>query len=163
VVGVMEIRPMAADDVPAVLALEQATFSQPWDEEILAAEVQADRRVYLVAGDGQGSIVGYGGLLWNGEEAHVVTLASAKRGSGIGTRLMLALVEAAIERGARHLTLEVRTSNRTAQELYRRFGLAPVGIRSGYYGDEDALVMWAHDIATPGYRARLDEVRRSLR
>ena len=33
-------------------------------------------------------------------------------------------------RGARHLTLEVRVGNEPALALYRRFGLAPVGVRA---------------------------------
>ena len=161
-VGVIEIRPMVPEDLPAVLGLERATFAQPWDEEILRTEIVTDNRVYLVA-DADGEIAGYGGLLWDGDEAHVVTLASSVRRRGLGTRLMLGLVEAALEHGACHLTLEVRTSNRPAQDLYRKFGMAPVGIRSGYYGDEDALIMWAHDIATPEYRARIESIRKDLR
>ena len=48
-------------------------------------------------------------------------------------------------------------SNTGAQELYRRFGFAPAGVRKNYYSDtnEDALIMWANDIDTPEYRARL--------
>ncbi len=47
-----------------------------------------------------------------------------------------------------------------AQELYRRFGFAPAGVRKGYYADtdEDALVMWAHDIDTAEYADRLDAI-----
>jgi ribosomal-protein-alanine N-acetyltransferase len=46
------------------------------------------------------------------------------------------------------MTLEVRVSNERAQNLYRRFGYVPAGVRAGYYGDngEDALVMWCHDV-----------------
>jgi len=161
-VAVMDIRPMVVEDVPAVLTLERETFSQPWDEEILRSEVVAANRVYLVAEGPDGTINGYGGLLLNGDEAHIVTLATSLRGRGLGTRLMLGLVEAGLDHGARYLTLEVRASNRTAQELYRKFGMAPVGIRKEYYSDEDALVMWAPDVAMPEYRARLDEIRRSL-
>ena len=60
--------------------------------------------------------------------------------------------------GAKNLTLEVRVSNRNAQALYQRFGMAPVGVRKRYYKDEDALVMWVHDIDSPEYRERLDEI-----
>jgi len=162
-VVVTDIRPMVVEDVPAVLALEREVFSQPWDEEILRSEVVAPNRVYLVVEAPDGTISGYGGLLLNGDEAHIVTLAALLRGRGLGTRLLLRLVEAGLEHGARHLTLEVRASNRTAQDLYRKFGMAPVGIRKQYYGDEDALVMWAHDVAAPDYRTRLNEIRRSLR
>ena len=60
-------------------------------------------------------------------------------------------------RGATALTLEVRPSNHGAQELYRRFGFAPAGMRKLYYRDpdEDGLIMWAHDIDEPAYLTRL--------
>ena len=56
------------------------------------------------------------------------------------------------------MTLEVRMSNKSAQDLYRRCGFAPVGVRKNYYpeSNEDALVMWVHDIGSPEY-ARLLE------
>src|SRR3954466_11720525 len=77
-----------------------------------------------------------------------------------GPRLLLALIEQAIGRGVRDVTLEVRMSNAAAQTMYRRFGFAPAGVRRGYYVDnaEDAMVMWAHDVDEPGEverRARL--------
>ena len=52
-----------------------------------------------------------------------------------------------------NLTLEVRMSNKGAQDLYRRFGFAPVGVRKNYYQEtnEDALVMWVHEVDTPEY------------
>ena len=75
----------------------------------------------------------------------------------LGTRLLHALATAAIERGAKNLTLEVRASNQAAQELYRSFGFAPAGIRKGYYVEtkEDAIIMWANDVDSPGYAERL--------
>jgi ribosomal-protein-alanine N-acetyltransferase len=53
--------------------------------------------------------------------------------------------------------LEVRASNRPAQELYRAFGFAPAGIRKGYYVEtkEDAIVMWANDVRDEEYAKRL--------
>ena len=67
------------------------------------------------------------------------------------------LAREAVRRGARNLTLEVRVSNEAAKGLYRRFGLAPAGIRKGYYVEsgEDAIVMWAHDIDDDAYSDRL--------
>jgi ribosomal-protein-alanine N-acetyltransferase len=75
---------------------------------------------------------------------------------------MMGLVSAVIEQGARSLTLEVRTSNLAAQSLYHRFGMAPVGVRKQYYRDEDALIMWVHDIDSADYAARLDGIREDL-
>ena len=55
------------------------------------------------------------------------------------------------DREPANLTLEVRSENSEARQFYSQFGLVPVGARPGYYGDDDALIMWAHDIDRPGY------------
>jgi ribosomal-protein-alanine N-acetyltransferase len=72
---------------------------------------------------------------------------------------MLGLIDAALDKGARHLTLEVRSRNRAGISLYQRFGMAPVGVRKGYYGDDDALILWVHDIDSSLYGAKLDSLR----
>ena len=71
-------------------------------------------------------------------------------------------MDRALEVGARHLTLEVRVSNSSAQGLYERFGFRPVGRRKNYYPDEDALVMWATDIDTDEYDVLLEGIRTSM-
>ena len=92
-----------------------------------------------------------------------MTVDPDRKRSGIGTVLMAALCRDALVRGLSALTLEVRVSNEPAIGLYQRFGFAPAGIRKGYYTDsvvggrEDALVMWAHDIADPAFSNRVDE------
>jgi ribosomal-protein-alanine N-acetyltransferase len=58
--------------------------------------------------------------------------------------------------------LEVRVSNRAAQALYQRFGMAPVGVRKAYYQDEDALIMWVHDIDGAEYKHRLRSIEEGL-
>ena len=87
------------------------------------------------------------------DEAHVtnVLVAPEHRRKGVARRLMVALIEAAVDAGATHLTLEVRTRNAAARALYSSLGLAPVGVRPRYYGDDDALIMWVHDIDDPQY------------
>jgi len=58
----------------------------------------------------------------------------------------------------------VRMGNAGAQELYRRFGFVPAGVRKGYYAEtgEDALVMWAHDVDGPAYGERLREIEEDI-
>ncbi len=55
-------------------------------------------------------------------------------------------------------------SNEGAQAMYRRFGFAPAGVRKGYYVEtnEDAIVMWAHDVHTPEYAERLAAIERAI-
>ncbi len=158
------IRDMRRSDIPAVAALEAAIYPQPWSPRVFFDELAMDSREYVVAHDERGSVLGYGGLLLVEEDAHITTVAVAPeaRGHRIGTKLMLSLVDHALEAGARHLTLEVRITNAAAQGLYTRFGFDPVGRRKNYYKDEDALVMWATDIDTDEYTERLDAIRADL-
>ena len=62
------------------------------------------------------------------------------------------------------VTLEVRTSNVVAQQLYRKYGFAVVGLRKGYYSDnhEDALIMTTDAICTAGYQSRFQDLRGRL-
>lgn len=157
------LRPMGPTDLPAVVALEKAVFSDPWSENAFSDELAAAGRHYVVA-EADGRIVGYGGLMVVEDDAHVVTLAveEAARGRSLGTRLMLRLADEALAAGAAHLTLEVRVSNHPAQSLYRRFGFEAVGRRRHYYRDEDALIMWALDIDAEAFQRRLAQIREGL-
>lgn len=160
--GVTEtaIRPVSVADLDAVVAMEKANQGVPWSEGIFRDELAAENRVYLAAADGE-IVIGFGGVMVVGEEAHITNLlvAASARKRGIGLRLMIALIQAALDMGARHLTLEVRSRNQAARALYARLGLVPVGIRKGYYPDDDALIMWAHDIDGDEYGQKLDGLR----
>lgn len=159
----LTIRPMVPADVDVVFGLEQDIYPQPWSRQVFEVEMLQPDRVYRVALL-DGEIAGYGGCMVVVDDAHVTTLAvnPSARGHRLGTRLMLELVVAALDMGARHLTLEVRMSNRAAQQLYAKFGMAPVGVRKDYYRDEDALIMWATDIDSPEYALRLAGIEEAL-
>lgn len=160
---VATFRDMRESDIDEAVDLEQRVYAQAWSPQVFRDELAQSTRRYIVAEVG-GTLVGYGGLMVVGDEAHITTVVvdPDRRQERLGTRLLLVLVDSALEWGASSLTLEVRSSNQAAQALYRRFGMAPVGLRKRYYRDEDALVMWAHDIDTPEYRARLDQIRERL-
>lgn len=149
--GVVVIRSFEEEDIPAIVALELAGQTHPWTAGILGDELAADNRSYVVAETGV--VVGYGGVIVVGEDAHVTNLlvVPERRRQGIGRRILSRLVTNAIGLGAKHLTLEVRRENEAARCLYQRFGLSPVGIRPRYYQGDDALIMWARDIDRPEY------------
>ncbi len=100
-------------------------------------------------------VVGYAGLMFIDEEAHVTTIAVDPAWHGTGSARPPARPgpDRARPRGAPHDPRGAGQQHR-GQALYRRFGLAPVGVRKNYYPEtgEDALVMWAHDIDTRGVR-----------
>jgi len=157
------IRAMSRSDVPTVATLERDIYPQPWSARVFFDELGHANRSYVVATE-DGDIIGYGGLMLVEADAHITTLsvAPASRRRKLGTRILVSLVERAIGRGARHLTLEVRATNTDAQQLYERFGFAPVGKRKGYYAGEDAIVMWALDVDAEEYSVHLDAIRAGL-
>lgn len=157
------LREMRQSDVPAAVEIEQSAYPQPWSEKVFRDELNQPNRTYLVAVTDH-RVVGYGGVMVVGDEAHITTVVvhPEHRGRRIGTRIMLGLVDAARRAGAKSLTLEVRVSNLPAQRLYQRFGMVPVGVRKQYYSDEDGLVMWVHDIDREDYSLRLDSIREEL-
>ena len=75
---------------------------------------------YLVVED-DGKVVGYGGMWFIVDEAHVTNIAIAKahRGRGLGKLLMENMLQFAADSGMAFMTLEVRRSNEVAQNLYR--------------------------------------------
>src|ERR1700730_2915097 len=112
------------------------------------------------------SIVGYAGIWVMTDEAHVTTIASHPdvRGRGIGEFLLVALIHRGMEVGARWMTLEVRASNSTAQNLYRKYPFKEMGVRRRYYSDngEDALVMWTDALDSDSFRTAMDQNERQL-
>ncbi|WP_426574156.1 ribosomal protein S18-alanine N-acetyltransferase [Aquihabitans sp. McL0605] len=152
------VAPMRRRHLPDVLAIEAQVYPRPWSSRLFEDELERTNRVYLVARLGP-TVVGYAGLLMIADDGHVATIAvdPSWQRRGLARTLLVELVRGAMALGANQLTLEVRMSNKGAQELYRSLGFAPAGARKAYYSDngEDALVMWAHDIATPEYEARL--------
>ena len=153
-------RPLVASDLPAVMEIEAAAFVKPWSAALFADELVQPSRRYIAAEAGD-SLCGYGGIMLVGEDATVLTLAVAPawRELGVASRILLELIDVAREDGAGHITLEVRESNLAALDLYAKFGFQTAGTRKRYYGTEDAVVMWAVDIASPEYQQRVTEIR----
>jgi ribosomal-protein-alanine N-acetyltransferase len=108
-------------------------------------------------------ILGFVGLWFMVDEAHVVTIAvaEASRRRGLGEMLLIASIDLAQRRDQEVMTLECRVSNTAAQALYRKYGFRQVGVRKRYYSDndEDALIMTTFPIRTAEYKAEFARLR----
>jgi len=160
------IVPMRRRHLRGVVGIEERTNHRPWSMTLFQGELrQPTSRRYVVALDGH-RVVGFAGLMLTGFEGHITNVAvdPDHRRRHIATRMMVVLFREAMRLGVEDLTLEVRVTNRAAQDMYRRFGFAPGGVRPNYYDDikEDALIMWAHGIGTDDGLERLDELTGSL-
>jgi [ribosomal protein S18]-alanine N-acetyltransferase len=157
---------MALADLGAVHAIEHASFTTPWPDDAYRSEIETNRlATYLVATIGD-AVVGFAGIWLMVDEAHITTFAvdPGWRRRGIGERLLLTLLDASVERGAREATLEVRLSNVAARRLYEKYGFRPVGLRPRYYSDngEDALIMTTEPLGSPDMRERIARLRAAL-
>ena len=156
------IEPMKRAHLSEVMAIDAQCYPIPWSREVYESELaRTDDRLYVIAHPDR--VAGHAGVAFEENEAHIttVTVAPDCRGQGIGARLFLALALAARRRNT-SLALEVAADNPSAQSLYRRFGLAPVGIQRDYYKNmglsPDAVVMRADNIHQPDYADRLVKI-----
>ena len=126
----------------------------------------SNRSVTTVPSPETASIVGFAGLWLMVDEAHVTTIALHPefRGRGLGELLLLNLIDISYSIGAKWVTLEVRVSNYTAQNLYRKYGFREAGLRHRYYSDnqEDAVIMWTDEINSLAYKRKFLELKALL-
>lgn len=144
-------------DMDAIMDIERAAYPLPWSCDSFTSILS---RQGLQCGDyvvqllwarppvGTEAVQGYFVAMLGFEEMHLLNLAVHPDFQAKGCSLLLLqhLRNWAQGYGARALWLEVRESNRRAQEIYRRFGFLPVAMRKHYYptpegGREHAAVM----------------------
>jgi ribosomal-protein-alanine N-acetyltransferase len=158
--------PLRRRHLRSVLRIEQQVYPRPWSLGVFMGELGQHGSRHYVGARAQGRLVGYAGLMFGYDEAHVTNIAvdPAWQRHHVGTRLLVNLFHAALRRPSRDITLEVRVSNTGAQAMYRRFGFETEGLRRNYYAEtgEDALVMWARDIAHPARLAILGDIEQTV-
>ncbi|MFC1967145.1 ribosomal protein S18-alanine N-acetyltransferase [Chloroflexota bacterium] len=110
-------------------------------------------------------VTGFAGIWVLADEAHITNIAVRQRylRRGIGELMLVCLIDLADEMKAEMLTLEVRASNTTAQQLYAKYGFEEVGLRKHYYLDnrEDALLMSTENIHAASFQAQLQGSRKA--
>jgi ribosomal-protein-alanine N-acetyltransferase len=145
------IRPIAPEDIDVVWTIEKLCFSIPWSRQSFVLEIEKNKCARYFVAEDSGVVVGYGGVWLVVDEAHITNIAVHPlfRRRGIGRAILRALMTEAHRIGIEKMTLEVRISNKAAQGLYRKLGFIEMGVRKGYYSDnnEDALIMWNCNIS----------------
>jgi len=138
-------REMDFKDINGVVEIESRSFSSPWTAAMFSEELNNPIAYYIVAVIGQ-EVVGYAGMWLIIDEAHITNIAvdPKHRRKDIASTMIRLLIEKAREMNLKAMTLEVRSGNLQAIELYKRFGFRIEGRRKGYYRKEgeDALIMW---------------------
>jgi [ribosomal protein S18]-alanine N-acetyltransferase len=146
----MHIRAAQAGDVPQMRALEQHSLTAAhWAEREYDAlfSAEAPRRIALVA-VGQFDAQRLQGFIiarCAPQECEIenVVVARERRRRGVGSALVVELLDRAQAEGVTSVLLEVRESNLSARRLYEKTGFSEEGRRSNYYRNpvEDALLL----------------------
>jgi ribosomal-protein-alanine N-acetyltransferase len=139
-------------EIDAILAVEEASFTNPWTREMYLAELDHEGVAFFyVARGAEGRIVGFCSFWRVLDELHINNLAVLPeyRRQGVASALLSRVIEVGAGMGSRRATLEVRSSNDVARRLYGGFGFVVAGVRRGYYSNpiEDALVLCREDPA----------------
>ena len=144
--GEIKIRRMEKEDIARASHIERLSFPSPWSSNIFSGELAKEDFAFYYVMEYQHSLVAYGGYWKIKNEAHLVTFAvhPSFRRKGLGSRLFQYLLKEIEKQNLDKVTLEVRSSNLTAQRFYKEFGFKRVAIRPQYYVDtnEDAIVYW---------------------
>ena len=135
---------MTEQHIKCIAELEKQSFSTPWSEAALSEELSNKFSRFFVALL-NGEVVGYIGSHNVLGEVYITNVAvfPEYRCNGIGEKLIKRLIESVENEDADFITLEVRKSNVSAINLYKKCGFCMVGERKNFYEKpcEDAVLM----------------------
>lgn len=167
------MRRMRSEDVPGIMKIESVSFGRHhWADDSFHNEMNNQLGRYYSLFDTRSgepcadNLIGYCGYWLILDEAHVTTVAvdPIYRGNSLGELLLVHMLDRTMGQTVKWLTLEVRVSNYSAQNLYYKYGFRSVGVRPKYYQDnqENALIMTTPNILTSEYRALYNQKRERL-
>jgi ribosomal protein S18 acetylase RimI-like enzyme len=125
----LQIRPFDLADTEPVVSLWQETgLTRPWNNpyQDISRKLRVQPELFLVAVDGT-ELVGTVMAGYDGHRGWLYYLASspARRGEGIGRRLVERAEELLIDMGCPKVQLMVRTENVEVHDFYASLGFEP--------------------------------------
>ena len=119
----IKLEKLKKEHIPSIMEIESVSFGKyHWSENSFFTEIDNKLSHYYVAVNNDNKVICYCGF-WNVlGEGHITTFAVRDefRGNKIAEQMMLYIIEQATELGIKWFTLEVRTSNIPAINLYKK-------------------------------------------
>ena len=143
----MKIEMMTREHILAVAEIEKEAFGAENAQKTLEKELENKISAYFVLKK-DNEIIGYIGI-WNlCGEGDIINIAVKKgfRRKGAGGALMDYSIKYCRENDISALNLEVRESNFSAREFYKKHGFKEVGERKRYYDGKETAVLMRLDI-----------------
>ncbi|WXR60706.1 ribosomal protein S18-alanine N-acetyltransferase [Peptostreptococcaceae bacterium AGR-M142] len=140
-----KIEDFKKEHIKDLVEIEKFCFTTPWTKNMFLKEFENNLSHYKVI-IVDGKVIAYAGIWLIVDEGHITNVAVHPKfkGNGFGSIVMEALIDLCVEKQIKSMTLEVRTKNQVAINLYEKYNFKKAGIRKEYYPDtkEDALIMW---------------------
>jgi tRNA threonylcarbamoyladenosine biosynthesis protein TsaB len=137
---------MLRSDLREVVALEAAVQSFPWTFKNFEDALDAGYEAWVLRSEE--GLQGFSVTMIAPDVAHLLVIAVAKdvQRRGVGRQLLEHVTQLARAAGTEGVVLEVRPSNRAAQNFYLVEGFVQIGLRRDYYPAakgqrEDALIL----------------------
>jgi ribosomal-protein-alanine N-acetyltransferase len=157
----LTLRHAQPEDLPAIMAIEEASFALPWPASAIAQDLAGTGGACYWVVTLEDAVVAYLGSWLFELDFHVGSLATAPehRRRGLGKLLMLCALRYAAGRGAENAFLEHRVSNEPAARLYADLGFRKLRVRRRYYADngEDAIELVFAGLHQDTTRLRLEQ------
>ncbi len=158
----VKIKPMEKSDVDKIIDIEALCYGpHHWSKDSFLSELSNSLAKYFSVFSEDGELVAYAGCWQILEEAHVTNIAVTPkyRRNHIAEALLKTIIDTCYKNMVKFITLEVRAGNTAAIALYEKYGFKSLGIRKGYYQDnnEDALIMWTENIFYDKFKSNFDK------
>ncbi len=141
----MNIRKAKISDLEAIKEIEDESFINPFTKEDLLYEISQNPVSNFLVLEKDGLVVGFLDYWVTFDSATIdqIAIKKSERNQGFAKILLEKSINDLKELGeVSFFTLEVRTSNEPAINLYKSFGFQKVTIKEKYYDDgEDAIYM----------------------
>lgn len=139
----ISIEEMSVQDLEIIKDILTNDFDDFWTYSVFKNELLNENSRYIMAKT-QDQIVGFAGIWKSVDDVHITNIAVKKdfRRSGIASKLLDKLIQMSRLENVNSITLEVKSINIAAINLYLKYGFEKVGARKNYYkGTQDALIM----------------------
>ena len=134
----LSIRTASVTDLAGISTVENASFARDAYPTFLLEKLVLDpQATFLVLADKAQRIIGYCVSRMDSTHSHLISVAVLPdhRRCGAASKMLKELLATSVQRGIREISLEVRTDNVSAIQLYRRFGFTDLGVTPNYYSD----------------------------
>lgn len=143
------IHPLSLNHIDDIFNISIASFPISWSKNSFTMELNNKLARYIVAKK-DNNIIAYGGIWLIIDYAEITNIAvhPDHRSIGVSNLILKSLINICKKENISAITLEVRESNKIAQNLYIKHGFVEEGKRKKYYEDsgEDAIIMWKRNI-----------------